>query len=125
MLKQLDEAIKKAPKGDCVVVIGDLNEELSRNVSNHTGRFTRSEKGSRNSNKIINLMRSHDLGAVNTRFKKSKSPATYLQGNTAGDPTERFVGRNVCVNWKGKRHSREGDTPDTRRQMEDKIRRWI
>ena len=39
--------------------------------------------------------------AVNTRFRKrKKSPTTYLQVKTAGDPVERFVGRSVKTTWK-------------------------
>ena len=82
--------------------MGDINEELSPNIKNHTGRYTRSDQGSRNAGKIIDIMRAHDLCAVNTRFKKSKSPATYLQANTIEDPAGRFVGRSVCVKWKNK-----------------------
>ena len=40
-LDQLDQALKKVPKGDCVVVLGDFNEELPRNVQGHTGSHTR------------------------------------------------------------------------------------
>ena len=32
VLKQLRAAIKKVSKGDCVVILGDLNEQLPRNI---------------------------------------------------------------------------------------------
>ena len=68
------------PKGDCVVLMGDFNEELPKNVVNHTGTHTCSMNGSKNSDKLVGLMRTHDLFAVNTKFRKRrKSPVTYLQ----------------------------------------------
>ena len=109
VLRQLHAALRKVPKGDCVIVMGDFNEELPKNVANHTGTHTCSLDGSRNSGKMVGLMRTHDLFAVNTKFRKRrKSPATYLQvqndqnSTRNGQSTMSFVGRNVKTRWRGK-----------------------
>ena len=89
---------KDLKSGDCVIVMGDLNCELERNVQGCTGRWlmnTRPDDG--HSADIISLMRSQDLFAVDSMFrpkrrkmftqkKKRLCNATWLQKDSSLRP---------------------------------------
>ena len=67
-LKDLQSVLAKVPSGDCICILGDLNEQLPNNVSGRTGRWTAGPE-SPNANKILDLMHMHELIAVNTLFE--------------------------------------------------------
>ena len=102
-LRELDTICKQAKKGDCIVVMGDFNVQLPAEKQGSTGKYVCAQGESEEANEVLNFMRSHDLFAVNTKFRKRKSPATYLhvvaQG-TAG-VHDQYLGREVKVSWKG------------------------
>ena len=112
-LKELDAAIKKAPKGDCIIVLGDFNEELPPKIAKHTGAHTLNQQGSKNAEAILNVMRNHELYAANTKFRKRKSPATYTQVESKAEhncpqgSSSLYVGRKVRTKWKGKYYEGE------------------
>ena len=54
-IADLHEALKKAQPGDCIVLMGDLNEQLGPNIPNRTGRWT-GGKPSKNAQKILDLI---------------------------------------------------------------------
>ena len=54
--KELRQSIKKVPKGDCVIIMGDLNEQLPATIKNCTGRYTTSADGSANAETAIRFM---------------------------------------------------------------------
>ena len=77
---------------DCIILLGDFNCELQRNVQGCTGRwFMNKRKDDGHSDKVIELLRAHDLFAVDSLFcpkrknmfctdkKKRYCNATYLQ----------------------------------------------
>ena len=103
-LRELDTICKQAKQGDCIVILGDFNVQLPANKQSSTGNFVCAQGDSEESNEVLNFMRSHDLFAVNTKFRKRKSAATYLhvvaQG-TAG-VHDQYLGREVKVKWKDK-----------------------
>ena len=39
-IADLHEALKQAPSTDCIILLGDLNEQLGPNIKNRTGRWT-------------------------------------------------------------------------------------
>ena len=70
-IAQLDALMQTIPKNDCVVVCGDLNCQLKRNIPGCTGKWamtTRHEKIGHDQ-EVLDLMRAHDLFPVDTRFK--------------------------------------------------------
>ena len=105
-LEKLMTLLKQVPKNDCIVVLGDLNEQLGSNIHRCTGKWT-AGSASPNADKIISLMRMFDLFATNTRFqpKKRKSTATYLACVEGAENSQRHLGRNVCARYKGKKYS--------------------
>ena len=55
-LKDLETVLIKVLKGDCVCVLGDLNEQLESSVKGCTGNKCTADAKSPNSDKIIELM---------------------------------------------------------------------
>ena len=71
-IKDLETVLAKVPRGDCICILGDFNEQLESGVKDRTGKWTAGPK-SPNSDKIMQLMRLHELTAANTLFEpKSK-----------------------------------------------------
>ena len=77
-LNELDMICKQAKPGDCLVVMGDFNVQLPKNVQGCTGKYVCAQGESPEANEVIDFMKTHDLFAVNTKFRKRQSPATYL-----------------------------------------------
>ena len=107
-IKDLETVLAKVPRGDCVCVLGDLNEQLEGGIKDRTGKWTAGPK-SLNSDKIIQLMRLHELTAANTLFEPRHKNAlqTFLQTKRAGHEAHNdygeYVGAEVRVNYKGER----------------------
>ena len=94
MIDQLSGLIsngKKLKPTDCIIVMGDLNCELERNVQGYVGRwFMNKCPDDGHSVNVMSLMCSHDLFVVDSLFppnrkcmfnskKKGVCNATYLQ----------------------------------------------
>lgn len=79
-LADLETVLSKVPKGDCVCVMGDLNEQLQGGVRDRTGTHT-AGPASQNADKIMQLMHLHQLTAANTLFKPRRKSqlVTFLQ----------------------------------------------
>ena len=54
-IADLHEALKKALPNDCIVLLGDLNEQLGPNIQNRTGKWSGGQS-SKNADKILYLM---------------------------------------------------------------------
>ena len=67
-LADLEKVLRKVPKGDCICILGDMNEQLEANIQGRTGKWTAGSK-SPNADKIMDLMHLHELTATNTLFK--------------------------------------------------------
>ena len=98
VLAQLDELLATVAPGDCVIIAGDLNCQLQRNVPGCTGQWamtTRSEKQGHD-NLVLDLMRAYDLFAIDTLFrpkgkmwgnKRRVCNATYMPKDVDRRPT--------------------------------------
>ena len=109
-LNTLLSSCKDLKPADCIIVMGDFNCELERNVQGCTGRWlmnTRPDNG--HSADIISLMRSQDLFAVDSLFRPKRSKmfsqakkrvcnATWLQKDTSLRPKklDYFLVSNRC-----------------------------
>ena len=70
---ELHTLLKSVAKSDCIVLLGDFNCQLPRNVEGCTGKWsmtTRSDNA--HGDKILDLMRAYDLFATDTLFKPVK-----------------------------------------------------
>lgn len=64
-IKDLEQLLPKVPKGDCVCLLGDFNEQLQSGVKDRTRPWTPGPP-SPNAKKIMQLMHLHELTAANT-----------------------------------------------------------
>ena len=107
---QLKSLLQSIRKTDSVILGGDFNCQLQRNVSGCTGQWCMTEKPNRNGHgdEILSLLREHDLCAVDTYFKPQKKRwqgkqrrcnATYLPKGSLKRPTKLDY---LCVSnrWK-------------------------
>ena len=106
-IADLHEALKKASTKDCIVLLGDFNEQLPGNIANRTGKWVGGEP-SKNAHKILDLMHMYDLYAVNTHFepKHGETVHTYLcpKPKKVSDQGDfgLYVGERVACNYNGK-----------------------
>ena len=107
-LKDLEYVLSnKVPQGDCVCVLGDLNEQLEADVKGRTGKYTAGPK-SPNADAIMQLMQLHELSAANTLFKPRRRSAlqTFLQtkrsDTIAHNDLGEYVGKKTVAKFKGR-----------------------
>ena len=105
-IKDLQLVLSKIPSGDCICVLGDLNEQLEGNVLNRTGKWTAGPK-SKNADKMLDIMHMYNLTAANTLFEPKNEFALYTflqtekkETSVKGDMGE-YVGRKVNTNIDG------------------------
>ena len=70
----------KINSNDCVIVMGDFNCKLARNVPNLTGRWCVHKNSNKVGEDLLDIMRRHKLYAISTFFQPSrkKNNATYI-----------------------------------------------
>ena len=73
-IQLLAELLKTVNKSDCIILCGDFNCQLQRNVPGCTGKWTMTKKPNKkgHGDQILSLMREHDLFAVGTMFKPER-----------------------------------------------------
>ena len=109
-IAQLKCLLQSIQKTDCVVLGGDFNCQLQRNVPGCTGQWCMTEKPNKNGHgeEILSLLREYDLCAVDTYFKPAKKRwqgkqrrcnATYIPKGKLKRPTKLDY---LCVSnrWK-------------------------
>ena len=104
-LYDLEKVLKSVPNGDYICVPGDLNEQLQDNVKDRTGKFV-GDPESTNGQKIMDLIRLHDLTAVNTYFepREGETAHTYL-ATKQHDMTESIQIRTIEASTLGRMYS--------------------
>ena len=99
ILEQLEILLRTVPQGDCIVICGDFNCQLRRNVPGCTGKWamTKRNEDKGHDQQVLTLMRQFDLFAVGTRFKPPRKNwdgksrrcnATYLPKHEGRRPTK-------------------------------------
>ena len=100
VISQIDDLLsncKKLKPTDCVVLLGDFNCELQRNVNGCTGRWLMNKRpDDGHSKQVMDLIRAHDLFAIDSLFRPKRKTmfdgqkrvcnATYLQKDTSRRP---------------------------------------
>ena len=73
-LAQLDALLATVNKNDCIIVAGDLNCQLRRNVEQCTGQWSMTTKNENfgHDQEVLDLMRQYDLFAIGTNFKPNE-----------------------------------------------------
>ena len=92
---QLSRLLDKVSSHTSVILLGDFNCKLGRNVENVTGKWCIHKKPNGNGIKLMDMMRTFNLSAVSTLFQPkrfkvspSKSSATYLPKESIYKPSQ-------------------------------------
>ena len=105
-LTDVNSVLSKVPAQDCICLLGDINEQLAKEIRGVTGKWTGGPP-STNSDKIVQFLRLHKLLTINTTFqpKKHRSVCTFLQTVKQGSKEINDHGAyvNRCVKAKYKR----------------------
>ena len=90
VLEQLDEVLSQVRNNDCVIIMGDLNCKLARNIPNRTGRWSIHTHSNAVGEEMLELMNRRDLSAVSTMFKppRGKTNATFVPRDPAYKDTQ-------------------------------------
>ena len=107
-MTDLMHLLKEIPSNDCIVVLGDFNEQLPGSIHQLTGKWNYGD-GSQNADELLNTMRMFDLFAVNTlpvfQPRRGTTNATYTfcsEGSFGPrDKSTNWVGRRVRARYKG------------------------
>ena len=76
-LKNLLKNCKKLKPTDCIIILGDFNCELQRNVPGCTGRWCMNQRPDNgHSEEVMDLLRTFDLFAVDSLFRPKKKCVT-------------------------------------------------
>ena len=125
-IADLHEALKKAQPDDCIILLGDLNEQLGPNIKDRTGRWT-GGKSSKNADKILDIMHMYDLYAANTHFepKQGETPHSYIcpspKSACAQGDFGLHVGEKVACHYKGQKLQGEVTAVEQGRQQGNDI----
>ena len=72
-IAQLNQLLQSVSKSECVIIGGDFNYQLQRSVQGCTGKWCMTQHENKgHGNKILDMMRAHDLCAVDTYFKPKR-----------------------------------------------------
>ena len=108
-IAQLEKLLQTVRKSECVIIGGDFNCQLQRSVQGCTGKWCMTKYENKgHGNKILDMMRAHDLCAVGTFFKPKRKKwqgqyrhcnATYIPKDGKRRPTKLDY---LCVSnrWK-------------------------
>ena len=90
VLKQLEEILSQVNQHDCVILLGDLNCKLGRNMNNLTGRWCVHKYANKEGELMLTLMQTMKLTAVSTYFqsRRGKSNSTYLARDPRYKPSQ-------------------------------------
>ena len=108
-IEQLAKLLQTVRKSECVILTGDFNCQLQRNVQGCTGKWCMTQHENKgHGNKVLDLMRTYDICAIDTYFKPKRKKwqdryrhcnATYMQKDGRRRPTKLDY---LCVSnrWK-------------------------
>ena len=83
-LEQLDNVLEKVSEHDCIMILGDLNCKLGRDIDGCTGKWSVHKHSNRAGEDMLELMRRHKLCATSTMFQppRRKSNASFIPRDT-------------------------------------------
>ena len=86
------QCAKKARKGDCLVLMGDMNGKLAREIEGYSGKYCMHPRSNAGGELMLDFMKMFSMRAVSTDFKPKKGSkygnATYLPKNPSHSPTQ-------------------------------------
>ena len=131
-IQQLADLLQTAKKSECVIIGGDFNCQLQREVTGCTGKWCMTQHPNKgHGDKILDLMRLYDLCAAGTYFKPKRKKwsgryrhcnATYLPKDTKRRPTKLDY---LCVSNRWKYNEYRGKVGVFHPPLRPFIRSWF
>ena len=89
-LKCLESLLLKANTNDCIILLGDFNCKLGRNIAKLTGKWCVHKSPNQEGKQLLDMMRQHKLTAMSTFFQppRRKSNATYIAKDPQYKPSQ-------------------------------------
>ena len=89
-LKLLETLLAKVNTNDCVIILGDFNCKLGRNIAKLTGKWCVHKTPNTEGQHLLDIMRRSKLTAISTFFqpRRRRSNATYLAKNPYYKPSQ-------------------------------------
>ena len=124
IIQELHKLLRTVPKQDCIVLGGDFNCQLQRNVQGCTGQWSMTQQADNgHGEEMLDLLRKQDLFAVGTSFKPKRKRwsqrkrlcnASYIAKDEKRRPRKldymcvsnrwRSMVKNVTVKWGPSEH---------------------
>ena len=85
---ELEALLESAPRGDCLLVMGDPNCRLPRSHGKRTGRWCIHTRSNAGGLELLEMMERLDLHAASTRFQplRNHTSATYVPKDPSYNP---------------------------------------
>ena len=89
-MERLEEVLQQVRNNDCVIIMGDLNCKLARNIPKRTGRWCIHKYSNKPGEEMLDLMNRKDLCAISTMFKppRGKTNATFVPRDPTFNETQ-------------------------------------
>ena len=89
-IKQLSSILSKISQHTCVILLGDMNCKLGRNIDNLTGKWCAHKHSNAEGEIFLDLMRRFNLTATSTFFQppRKKSNVTYMAKDPSCKPSQ-------------------------------------
>ena len=77
---ELAKLLRQVSNRDCIILLGDFNSRLARDIDNHTGHWSIHNRNDAGGDRLLEIMRTFTLKCVSTCFQppRKHSNATYL-----------------------------------------------
>ena len=87
---QLQKLLGGVNKSDCVIILGDFNSRLARNTTKHVGRWCIHRRMDSGGERLLDIMKTTSLKAINTYFQPSRrhNNATYINIQPEKPPSQ-------------------------------------
>ena len=89
-MARLEKVLKEVRNNDCIIMLGDLNCKVARNIPKRKGRWCIHVDSNKLGEEMLDLMNRRDLCAISTTFKppKGKTNATFKPRDPAYKETQ-------------------------------------
>ena len=77
---QLEKLLQSIGRRDCVILLGDFNSRLKRDIENHTGHWSIHNKNDAGGDRLLQIMQMFSMKCISTCFQPPRrhSNATYI-----------------------------------------------
>ena len=87
---QLDSLLLNIKQGDCIILMGDFNSRLARDIDNHVGRWSIHKYSDSGGERLLSIMNTISLRCMSTYFQPSRNHnnATFMNVQSDKPPSQ-------------------------------------